>query len=179
MSELSEYAMRLLINVHCPNCGHEQPDTGNEQICESCHVTTMIERTGDAKEALLVESVETELVKNIAETSKMDYLLKFEKFLDDRDLYLYHGWEDAQVLAAPEISKYWVSVDLRVPKDCELKGALRCCNSETDEQNTTRYKQLEDGSYYVRFKILRRVLDQIEMDAKDRAEEIADNESEV
>ncbi len=179
MSELLGYAMRLLMNVHCPNCGHEQSDTGNEQICESCQTMTMIERTGDAREALLVESFEAELVKNIAETSKMDYLLKFEKFLDDRDLYLYQGWEDAQILEAPKVDKYWVTVDLRVPEGCELKGALRCCNSEDDEQNTARYKELEDGSYYVRFKVLRRILDQIEMDAKDRAEEIADDESEV
>lgn len=180
---LSEYAMRLLMNVHCPECGNEQSDNGAVQTCNECyddgHTITMIERTSDAREALLVESAETELVKNIAETTKLDYLLKFEQFLDDRDLYLYKGWEDAQILGSPTVDKFWVTVDLRVPDGCELKGALRCCNAEEDQQNTTNYKQLEDGSYYVRFKILRRILDKIEMDSKDRAEEIADNESEV
>lgn len=178
MSELSEYAMRLLMNVHCPNCGHEQSDNGNDQTCKECH-SPMVERITEAREALLVESIESQLVKNIAETSKLDYLMKFEKFLDDRDLYLYKGWEEGEILGSPDVGKYWVKVDLRVPKDCELKGALRCCNTEDDEQNTVRYKQLEDGSYYVRFKILRRLLDKIEMDSKDRAEEIADDESEV
>jgi hypothetical protein len=179
MSELSEYAMRLLMNVHCPNCGHEQLDSGDEQLCEACHTTNMVERTQDAREVFLVESIESDLVKNIAETTKLDYLLKFEKYLDDRDLYLYQGWEDAQILGPPKVDKYWVIVDLRVSENCELKGALRCCNAEDDDQNTVRYKRLEDGSYYVRFKILRRLLDKVEMDAKDRAEEIADEESEV
>jgi hypothetical protein len=67
---------------------------------------------------------------------------------------------------------------LRVAKNTELKGALRCCSND-ESQNTARYKQLEDGSFFVRFKILRRLLDQIETDMKDRAEHIADKESEV
>jgi hypothetical protein len=178
MSELSDYAMRLLMNVECPECGHEQLDTQNNQLCEECGGGPMKDRIMEAKETLLVESIESDLIKNIGETSKLDYLMKMEKFFDNHDLYLFKGWEDAQILEAPVVEKYWVSLDLRVPADCELKGAVRCCSGE-ESQNTARYKKLEDGSYYVRFKILRRLLDQIEMDAKDRAEEIADNESEV
>lgn len=179
MSELSEYTMRLLMNVECPNCGHEQADKGYQQICEECHVGQMRDRLDEARECLLVETIESEVVKQIGETSKLDYLMKMEKFFDDRDLYLYPGWEDAQVLGSPKIEKFWVTLDLRVAENTELKGALRCCNGEDSEQNSVRYKQLEDGSYFVRFKVLRRILDQIEMDAKDKAEEIADDESEV
>lgn len=180
MSELSDYAMRLLMNVKCSNCGYERPDTGiSEQICEECNHGKMQDRLVEAREALLAESIETEVVKNIGETSKLDYLLKIEQFFDDRDLYLYHGWEDAQILGSPKVTKFWVTLDLRVAKDTELKGALRCCNGEDSEQNSATYKQLEDGSYFVRFKVLRRLLDKIEMDAKDHAEEIADAESEV
>jgi hypothetical protein len=91
---------------------------------------------------------------------------------------LYRGWEDAQILGRPKINKFWVTLDLRVAPHTELKGALRCCSDE-ESQNTAKYKQLEDGSYFVRFKILRRILDQIETDMKDRAEEVADNESEA
>lgn len=181
MSELSNYAMRLLMNVQCPECGYEQPDNGSgtAQLCEDCGVGVMQDRVDEARECLLVESMETELIKNIGETSKLDYLLKMEKFFDDRDLYLFDGWENAQVISAPTVDKFWVTLDLRLDKDADLKAALRCCNGEGSSQNTTRYKKLEDGSFFVRFKILRRLLDKIEMDAKDRAEEIADNESEV
>jgi hypothetical protein len=135
-------------------------------------------REEDAQEAILCESIESELVKNISEVSMLDYLLKCEKFFDDRDLYLYQGWEDAQVLSAPKVDKFWITLDLRASPKTELKGALRCCNGD-EEQNTVKYKKLEDGSYFVRFKILRRILDKIESREKDRAETIADNESEV
>lgn len=179
MSELSEYAMRLLTTVKCSHCGHEQSDTGSEQICEECNEGPMNDRLDEARETMLAESFETDLIKNIGETSKLDYLLKLEKFFDDRDLYLYSGWEDAEILGSPNVSKFWVSLDMKVSKDAELKGILRCTYGEDSEQNTAKYKQLEDGNYYVRVKVLRRLLDKIEMTAKDRAEDIADLESEV
>jgi hypothetical protein len=150
MSELTQYAMDLLLE----------------------------DKLDEAKEILLAEAIESDIIRHIGETSKLDYLLKFEKFLDDRDIYLFNGWEDAQILSAPKVSKFWVILDLKVPKHTELKGALRCCSDE-NEQNSTLYKQLEDGSFFVRFKILRRDLDKVEMSNKDKAEEISDSESEV
>lgn len=150
MSELTEYAVTLI----------------------------MEDRVEEAKECLLAESIESELVKNISETSKLDYLLKMEKFFDDRDLYLYQGWEDAQILTSPKVDKFWVTLDLRVGPKTELKGALRCCNGE-ESQNTVKHKKFEDGSFFIRFKILRRILDKIEMAERDRAEVVADDESEV
>lgn len=184
MSELYEKvawtdrAMHLLMNLQCENCGHEQPDFGKEALCENCGVGDLKDRGADARECLLVESIESDIVKNIGETSKLDYLMKMEKFFDEHDLYLYKGWEDAQILSAPKVNKFWVTLDLRVSEKTELKGALRCCNGE-ESQNQATYKRLEDGSYFVRFKILRRILDKIEMDSKDRAEDIAEDESEV
>lgn len=138
----------------------------------------MEDRLTEAQECLLAESIESEIIQAIGETSQLDYLLKFEKFLDERDLYIFHGWEDAQVLCAPKIDKFWVTVDLCVPPNTELKGALRCC-SDAEEQNTVKYRKQEDNSIFVRFKILRRILDKLEMRAKDRAEAIADQQSEV
>jgi len=151
MSNLSDFAMQLILE----------------------------DRLDEAQECLMAESIETDLIQAVGETSQLDYLLKLEKFFDDRDLYVYTGWEDAQVVAPPKIGKFWVTLDLRVPQNAELKGALRCCSTEEEEQNTAGFKTLEDGSHFVRFKILRRLLDKIEMTSKDRAEDIADNESEV
>lgn len=150
MSDLSDYTMRLILE----------------------------DRIDEAEEALLCETMETDLLQRINETGALDYLMKLEQFFDQRDLYLYRGWEDAEILNAPKIDKFWISLDLRVPKEVELRGAKRCC-SDKEAQNSVQYRQLEDGSYFVRFKILRRILDKIEMDAKDRAESLAHQESEV
>lgn len=138
----------------------------------------MEDRIEEAQEMLLAESIENDLLQKISETGGLDYLMKLDQFFDERDLYLYRGWEDAQILSPPKIEKFWVSLDLRVAPDSELKGALRCC-SDQEAQNSVKYKKLEDGSYFIRFKILRRTLDKIEMDMKDRSEEIAKKESEV
>lgn len=150
ISPLSEYTMRLI----------------------------MEDRIEEAQEALLCETIENDLLQKINETGSLDYLMKLETFFDQRDLYLYKGWEDAEILSPPKIDKFWVSIDLRVPKGSELQGAKRCA-SDKEAQNSVRYKPLEDGSFFVRFKILRRILDKIEMDAKDRAEDLAARESEV
>jgi hypothetical protein len=136
------------------------------------------DRIDEAQEMLLCETIENDLLQKINETGSLDYLMKIEQFFDQRDLYLYPGWEDAQVLEAPKIDRFWVSLDLRVGKDTDLTGSMRCC-SDKEAQNSVKYKQLEDGSYFVRFKILRRILDKIESDAKDRAEDTAQKESEV
>ena len=58
MSELSDYAMRLLMNVECPSCGHEQFDTQTEQVCEECGEGPMQDRLVEAEETLLIESIE-------------------------------------------------------------------------------------------------------------------------
>jgi hypothetical protein len=136
------------------------------------------DRIEEAEEMLLCETIESDLLQKINETGSLDYLMKLEQFFDQRYLYLFPGWEDAQILAAPQIGQFWVSLDLRVPKETELHGAKRCC-SDREAQNSVKYTQLEDGSYFVRFKILRRILDKIESDAKDRAEDLAAKQSEV
>lgn len=138
----------------------------------------MQDRLDEAQEILIAESIEDDLLQRISETSVLDYLMKLEKFFDERDLYLFRGWEEAQILSQPKVEKFWVTLDLRVGPDTELKGALRCC-SDQEAQNSVKYKKLDDGSYFIRFKVLRRILDRIEMDAKDRSEEIAKKESEV
>ncbi len=138
----------------------------------------MEDRIDEAQEVLLCETIENDLLQRINETGSLDYLMKIEQFFDQRDLYLYKGWDDAEILAPPKIDKFWVSLDLRVPNDVELKGAFRCC-SDREAQNSVKYKHMEDGSVFVRFKILRRILDKIESDAKDQAEDLASKESEV
>jgi hypothetical protein len=150
MSSLSDYTMKLIFE----------------------------DRIDEAQEALLCETIENDLLAKINEVGVLDYLMKIEQFFDQRDLYLYRGFEDAEILAAPKIDKFWVSLDLRVPRGTELEGTMRCC-SDREAQNSVKYKELEDGSYFIRFKILRRILDKIESDAKDRAEDTAEKESEV
>jgi hypothetical protein len=79
MSELSNYAMSLILE----------------------------DRIDEAKECLLAESIESDIIQSVGEVSALDYLLKLEKFFDQRDLYLFRGWQDAQVLSRPKVDRFW------------------------------------------------------------------------
>lgn len=152
MSELSQYAVDLLLEG----------------------------REGDAREALLAESAELNMLKQIGETQMMDYLLKFEQYLDEHDIYLFDkpgvkGWTDGMIQHRPKISDYWVVIYMTVPKTTDLRAATRLIGDK-EAQNEVKYKQNEDGSYLIKFRILRRLLDKIEQANKMRAEEIADRE---
>jgi hypothetical protein len=136
------------------------------------------DRVDEATDAIVAEGIEDELLQQIRSTSELDYLLKLDQFFDERNLYMYDGWENAQILKQPKVDKFWVTLDVRVPKETELKGARRCCAGK-ENQNTVEFKQLEDGSFFIRFHILRRILDKLEMDNRDRANDISDKESAV
>lgn len=45
--------------------------------------------------------------------SLIDVLIAFEGFLDDLDLYAFKNWIDGEVVAGPEVTRYWVSVTLK------------------------------------------------------------------
>lgn len=44
-----------------------------------------------------------------------DMLLEFEGILDDCHMYAYKNWEHGEVIAGPEVSRYWVEVTLMYP----------------------------------------------------------------
>ena len=59
--------------------------------------------------------------------SKLDMLLEFEGVLDNLHLYAYKNWSKGEVVAGPDISRYWIDVTLMYPKEFmpDPEGALR------------------------------------------------------
>ena len=54
------------------------------------------------------------IIKKIASSKiLLDVLIAFEDFLDRNDLYAYRNWDMGEVIAGPEISRYWVKITLK------------------------------------------------------------------
>lgn len=126
-----------------------------------------------AQNALLMENEEDRLTRRLGDQMLTNYLLKFEEYLDDHDLYLYDGWEDVQVLGKPQVQRFWVVVNLWAAKDVDLAGIQRI-KTDQDGQNQIKVKKLKDGSMVIQVRILRRLLDRVEEKSQDEVEEISD-----
>jgi len=126
-----------------------------------------------AEHALLMENEEDRLTRRLGDQMLTNYLLKFEEYLDDHDLYLYDGWEDVQVLGKPQVQRFWVIVNLWASKDVDLAGIQRI-KTDQDGQNQIKVKKLKDGSMVIQVRILRRLLDRVEEKSQDEVEEISD-----
>ncbi len=140
------------------------------------HVVDMMldeEDLEGAEEALLMENEEDRLTRKLGDNTLTNYLLKFEEYLDDHDIYLYDGWNTVQVLGRPRVQRFWVIVYLWVPKKVDVKGILRIKNDQ-EGQNQIKVKKMRDGSSVLEVKVLRRLLDKVEEKSQDEAEEVSD-----
>ena len=129
-----------------------------------------------AVEEIINEGIEQDIITFIGDTTIFDYLTKFEEYLDNHDITLYDGWDDAIILHSdysPNVRKFWFEVDLKVSKDTDLKGALRIKNGK-ESQNKVLVKKLKNGEFIVRFKILKRYLDELEEQNKTKAQSKAE-----
>lgn len=127
----------------------------------------------EAQHHLLMENTEEQIIRVMGDSNKMNYLMKFEEYLDDHDIYLFKGWEEARIIARPQIDNFWATYYVRVGRNTDLRGALRVM-SDKEGQNTVRYMKDGEGNYILVFKLLRRYLDQIEDKAKDEADQLSD-----
>lgn len=134
--------------------------------------------TEEAIGTMIVETQEQRIIRTMGgDRMPVNYLMKFEEYLDDHDLYLYDGWEDAVLVHKPKIDKFWVTIHLFCGDDADLQGAYRVVNDQ-EGQNKIEIKKV-DGGHIVGFKILKRYLDQIEKKNQDKAEELSDEEMEL
>ena len=130
-----------------------------------------------AEEHLLNENQEQQIIRAMGgDRMPMNYLLKFEEYLDDHDIYLFDGWQDCVVCYKPKIEKFWTTFYLFCPEGTDLRGALRLTNDK-EGQNEIKQKRIE-GGHILQFKILRRYLDEVEKKNQERAEELSDEEME-
>lgn len=131
-----------------------------------------------AKKTLIKESNEDRLIRVLGDSMLMNYLMRFEEYLDDHDIYLFDGWDEAKVLGKPTIDTFWTTFHLLVPPKTDLRGAKRLMNDK-EGQNVVSAKKLDDDNgIIVTFRILKRYLDAIEKRSKERAEQISDEEME-
>ena len=130
------------------------------------------------EETILLENDEERILRQMGDSTYMNYLMKFEEYLDDHDIYLFDGWEDAKVLGKPKVNKFWTEFMVLVSPDADLRGAMRIKNDK-EGQNRVMVKELTDKQgTIVKFKILKRYLDAIEARNKERAEQLSDEQLE-
>lgn len=129
---------------------------------------------GDTKDETLNETLNdiAIILKEAAEAKEVDgmsYLLKFEEFLDDCGIYSFKGWEDAVVVKEPVIGKYWVTLELILPKNCDLDAGLNIAGKDNDTKVSIKRSEHEEN-YIARIKVLRNKLDEIEVRNRKEAE---------
>ena len=142
-------------------------DTYNQMI------EVMLNEDDDSlSEFLLMESDRDEVMADLGgDTTLMNYLYLFEEFLDQHDIYLFKGWDTAQVIGKPVVEKFWITVTLLVSNETDLRGAKRVNDAIGQGKVTVKTHQ---GGKLVTFMILKQSLDQIEKTNKDRIEELSD-----
>ena len=129
-----------------------------------------------AKKSLIKESDEERITRLLGDSMKMNYLMKFEEYLDDHDIYLFKGWAEAKVIRKPEVGSFWADFWLWTSPDIDLRGARRLV-TDKEGQNIVKYKKLDGKRGYIfRFRILKRYLDEIEKRNKEKAKQQAEEQ---
>lgn len=131
----------------------------------------------EIKESILLENDEERILRTLGDSTYMNYLLKFEEYLDDHDVYLFDGWDQAKILKPIVIDRFWTEFLVWFSPDADLRGASRITNDK-EAQNSVRVKNLGDSGYILKFRILKRYLDAIEQRSKERAEQLSDEQLE-
>lgn len=74
-----------------------------------------------------IEQLKNTLDNIIDSSSNLNVLLEFEEVLDNLHIYSYKNWESGEILAGPEVSRYWITVSLIYPYKMmpDPDGALR------------------------------------------------------
>ena len=118
--------------------------------------------------------------------SLLDVLVQVEKFLDSMNIYVYPNWYEGEIVAGPEIKRYWVTVVLKfdynsmpdpsgaavlsqigvLPKYDKITEKIPVkIQSPDDYRPGTKKPKLEEKDFwYVTLKIPRRVIDEADLD---------------
>lgn len=145
------------------------------QTCNQLFEIMMNEDDSSLETFLLMESERDDILASLGgDTTLINYLYLFEEFLDQHDIYLFDGWNTASIVGQPVVEKFWVTITMAVNADTDMRGANRVCNAL--DQGSVTVSKAEDGqTTLVKFSILKRALDQIEKDNKERIEKLSDD----
>ena len=74
-----------------------------------------------------IEELKDTLDNLIDSSSDLNVLIEFEEMLDNLNIYAYKNWEYGEVIAGPEVTRYWITVTLMYPYKMmpDPDGALR------------------------------------------------------
>lgn len=137
-------------------------------------VEIMLDGDDDSlSDLILTESEKDEILFALeGETTLMNYIMLFEEYLEEHDIYLFKGWENAQLIGKPIVEKFWITFNLLVDENTDIRGAKRV--QQAMSQGEVKAKKLQDGRRVVQFMVLRRDLDQIEKANKERIDQLSD-----
>ena len=62
-----------------------------------------------------IEELKDTLDSLVDSSNDLNILIEFEEVLDNLNIYSYKNWEFGEVIAGPEVTKYWVTVTLMYP----------------------------------------------------------------
>lgn len=69
------------------------------------------------KMAKELEELKQTLDNLIDSSNDLNVLLDFEEVLDSLHIYAYKNWEYGEIIAGPDVSRYWVTVTLMYPRN--------------------------------------------------------------
>jgi hypothetical protein len=74
-----------------------------------------------------IQNLKQTLDHLVDSSSDLNVLLEFEEVLDNLHIYAYKNWEYGEILAGPDVSRYWITVSLLYPYKLmpDPDGALR------------------------------------------------------
>lgn len=124
---------------------------------------------------LLFEDYKDKIIRKLGDSTFFEYVMWFEEYLENHDIYLFDGWDDAQLLKPVTIQKFWAIFRLLLPKGTDLQGAKRLINNK-EAQNSIKYVTLPDGRIVMQLKIVKKFLDEIKEKAEEEAKEFAKEE---
>ena len=64
-----------------------------------------------------IEQLKDALDGIVDSTNSLNVLIEFEEVLDNLHIYSYKNWEYGEVIAGPDVSRYWITVTLMYPKN--------------------------------------------------------------
>tara|TARA_Y200000002_G_scaffold380002_1_gene390496 strand:+ start:2541 stop:3074 length:534 start_codon:yes stop_codon:yes gene_type:complete len=62
-----------------------------------------------------IEELKDTLDGLVDSSNDLNILIEFEEVLDNLNIYSYKNWEYGEIIAGPEVTKYWVTVTLMYP----------------------------------------------------------------
>ncbi len=74
-----------------------------------------------------IEQLKDTLDGIVDSTNSLNVLIEFEEVLDALHIYSYKNWEYGEVIAGPDVSRYWITITLMYPRNLmpDPDGALR------------------------------------------------------